>query len=214
MSSSNRCLKMLDVGCGRGGMSNGFAAEGFDVTGIDIVDAPKLLGYPYKFIQGDIRKLDGSQFRGFDVIHGSMPCRNFSIIAKTLGQYWKNPPNIEAGLELVNAFTKFVEDAQPTYWIMENVHLLKDHYTQPVFIAPLGKAMRRGFWGNFPPFLMPRTNKVLTAKMANGKMTHFKCRSNHAKDSWIRAEIPIACSQAFAKACREALEQPTECVIG
>jgi site-specific DNA-cytosine methylase len=88
---------MLDVGCGRGGMSNGFAAEGFDVTGIDIVDAPNLLGYPYKFVQGDIRNLDGSQFRGFDVIHGSMPCRNFSIIAKTLGQYWKNPPNIEAG---------------------------------------------------------------------------------------------------------------------
>ena len=27
-------LKMLDVGCGMGGMSDGFAKEGFDVTGI------------------------------------------------------------------------------------------------------------------------------------------------------------------------------------
>ena len=30
---------MLDIGCGMGGTSDGFALEGFDVTGIDIVDA-------------------------------------------------------------------------------------------------------------------------------------------------------------------------------
>lgn len=200
-------LKMLDVGCGMGGMSDGFAKEGFEVTGIDIVDAPKLLGYPYKFYQADVRTLNGNDWQGFDVIHGSMPCRNFSIIGKTLGYRWKNPPDPKAGLELVNAYVAFVREASPKFWIMENVALMREHYPNPRFVAPLGKAMYRGFWGDFPAFLMPRTNKVLTDKMANGKMTHFKGRSNHAKDSWIRAKIPLACSQAFARACREALEE-------
>ncbi len=43
-------LKMLDCFCGMGGVSDGFILEGFDVTGIDIVDAPKMLGYKHRFI--------------------------------------------------------------------------------------------------------------------------------------------------------------------
>lgn len=200
-------MKMLDVGCGMGGMSDGFAKEGFEVTGIDVVDAPKLLGYPYKFIQADIRNLKGSDFQGFDVIHGSMPCRNFSIIGKTLGHRWKNPPDPKAGLELVTAYVNFVYEAKPIFWIMENVHLMREYYPNPKFVAPLGKSMYRGFWGNFPPFLMPRTNKQLTKTMANNHMTHFQSKN----DSWVRAKIPFACSQAFAVACREALEKRIAC---
>jgi site-specific DNA-cytosine methylase len=198
-------LKMLDCFCGMGGVSDGFALEGFDVTGIDIEDAPEKLGYKHKFIQADITTLKGDDFCGYDVIWGSPPCRNFSIIAETLGYTWKVKPNPEAGLTLVRAYRDFVEQAQPHFWIMENVSLLRKHYKteKAQFTAPLGKSMYRSFWGNFPPFLMSRGTKVLTRQMANGKMTHFKGERGLA--NWSRAKIPLSCSRAFAFACKEAL---------
>jgi DNA (cytosine-5)-methyltransferase 1 len=107
--------KLLDCFCGMGGVSDGFAMEGFDVTGIDIVDAPKMLGYNHKFIQADMLTLKGEDFRGFDVVWGSPPCRDFSQIGVLYGKRWKNPPNPDDGIKTIRYFLKFVADAKPTF---------------------------------------------------------------------------------------------------
>jgi len=178
--------------------------EGFDVTGIDVVDAPKMLGYKHKFIQADMLTLKGDDFRGYDVIWGSPPCRDFSIIAESLGRYWKRKPNPENGLQLVRCYRRFVDTANPRFWIMENVSLLRKHFDEKArFTAPLGKSMYRSFWGNFPNFLLPRGNKIITRTDELGRMTHWKGERGLA--NWTRAKIPLACSRAFARACREAL---------
>jgi site-specific DNA-cytosine methylase len=197
-------LKMLDVGCGIGGVSDGFALEGFDVTGLDIVDAPKKLGYKHRFIQGDIKTLRGSDFQGFDVIHVSMPCRDFSKMAYVgFGSRrpngvifaWKDPPNPERGLIAIKAALRFIEQAKPTFWIMENVPSLTPYLkVKPRQISNISKNMKRAFWGNYPTFLMP-----------SAKEKKLKIDIMGKNRSWQRAKIPLACSRAFAKACRDAL---------
>lgn len=83
-------MKVLDLFCGRGGWSKGFAAEGFECTGVDI----KYLGYRYNFIYKDVRLLNPKDFQDYDVIVGSPPCRDFCLFAKRFGKTWKRqPPN-------------------------------------------------------------------------------------------------------------------------
>ena len=196
-------FKLLDVCCGMGGVSDGFSAEGFDVMGIDVIDAPKKLGYSYKFLQADLRELNGKDFRGKTVIWISPPCRDFSRVGVVVGHRWKRPQDPQYGLELVRIARRFIDDAQPKYWILENVDRLQKFYEEkPIFVASLGRAMYRAFWGKFPPFLLPRTDKVLTVRAKSGFITHFK--GERQISSWARAKIPFPCAQAFACAIKEA----------
>ncbi|MCJ7632158.1 DNA cytosine methyltransferase [Candidatus Bathyarchaeota archaeon] len=208
-------FKLLDCFCGLGGVSDGFAMEGFDVLGIDIEDMPAK-GYKHKFLRADIRDLKGENFRGYDVIWGSPPCRDFSWISFGFGHRWKRPPQPEVGLELVQSFRKFIDDAQPKFWIMENVSLLTRHFSEkPQFIAPLGKRMHRAFWGNFPPFLFSRTSKQLTKKNKVGKMSHIRIEGKIPdNEQFWRAKIPLACSHAFARACKEKLLESNIALFG
>jgi hypothetical protein len=186
-------LKMVDCFCGMGGVSDGFALEGFDVLGIDIEDAPNKLGYKHKFIQADITTLNGKDFQGYDVIWGSSPCRNFTILNDTC---WKEKKDPKKGLILVNAFINFVKEAQPKYWILENVFGLEKFLPNPKISKAKVGFKKHVFYGNFPPFLLPESSK-------------FKVRESCGWDKlahWKRSKIPLACSQAFAVACREALE--------
>lgn len=200
-------LKYLSCFCGIGGDSDGFALEGFDVTGIDIVDAPKMLGYKHRFIQADMQTLKGEDFKGFDVIWGSPPCRDFCIIAKTLGHRWKIKPNPKNGLILIDAFLKFVEHAKPSYWIMENSALARSFIPlKPRALSFLGLGMRRVFYGNYPLFLMPRD----ATKKLSSERQRLSWKGNNKTKSWERAKIPLACSKAFAKACCEALTEKSE----
>jgi len=198
-------MKFLDCFCGMGGVSDGFALEGFDVTGIDIVDAPKMLGYKHRFIQADMMTLKGEDFRGYDVIWGSPPCRDFSNLThvgkghiRKNGSFWqwKEPPDLQRGLKLVNAFLEFVRIAHPKIWIMENVKGLAPYLAEkPRAIGSKIKGRKQHvFYGNFPGLLLPQsTSKLITEY--SGKLR-----------GWERAKIPLPCSQAFAKACKEALE--------
>ncbi len=199
-------MKFLDCFCGMGGVSDGFALEGFEVTGIDIVDAPKMLGYKHKFIQADMKDLKGDDFKGYDVIWGSPPCRDFSAYAK-LGSSgwgknrdkgkWKIPPNPKEGLKTVKMFLKFIDDAKPKLWILENVLGLSEYLDMKpqVLGAKIKGGKRHVFYGNFPEILIPQTNSI-SMNDIGGKYR-----------SWQRAKIPIACSRAFAKACKEELSK-------
>jgi hypothetical protein len=207
-------FKMLDCFCGMGGVSDGFALEGFDVTGIDIVDAPKMLGYKHKFIQADMLSLKGTDFQGYDVIWGSPPCRDFSDFCRIYGQTWKNKPDPKGkGMELVNAFLKFVDGAQPHFWIMENVAGLSNYLNikpKTITYLSIGKnnmGKKHAFWGTFPLCLIPKDNRkkpITYHKIIDGK----RCPKSANKGKlakWINSKIPLACSRAFAKACREKL---------
>jgi len=185
-------MRVLDLFCGLGGWSKGFDQEGFEVLGVDIVD----VGYPFDLIIQDVRTLDGERFRGFDVIVGSPPCRDFSVISQHYrARAWRNPIDPMKGLELVDAFLRVIREAEPQYWLMENVPgLCKYLSLKPRCKPRLTPTMRRVFWGNFPAFLIPTVNRP-KIKEIHGKL-----------QSWKRAEIPTPISNALATAIKSQME--------
>jgi len=188
-------MKALDLFCGLGGWSDGLAMEGFDVLGVEIEEKIAQL-YRHPCLVIDVRNLPGKMFRNFDLIVGSPPCRDFTQLLDKGHTPWKEPKNPERGLTMVNAFLRIVEEAQPKFWLMENVKRLTEHLLEPkpVFRARIGKGMYRFFWGKFPLFLIPLDmNKEIYH--TDGKLR-----------KWERAKIPLPVARALGRAVKEALK--------
>lgn len=67
---------LLDLYCGAGGCSKGYADAGFEVIGVDIEDQPR---YPYQFIKYDAKQfLIDYDLSIFSAIHASPPCQQYS----------------------------------------------------------------------------------------------------------------------------------------
>lgn len=192
---------VLDLFSGLGGWSDGFAKEGFQVLGVEIEPEIARL-YKHPCVVADVRTLDGARFRDFDVIVGSPPCRDFTqlpdhaVFRNGTIFKWKKPKNPKEGLVNVHAFLDFVKDAEPEFWLMENVPNLRYHLKlEPKCRSKLTRGMQRCFWGNFPAFLVPQDMRIKNKDQHQGKLR-----------SWKRARIPFPVASAFAHACKEALQ--------
>lgn len=149
-------IKALDLYCGLGGWSDGLAEVGFEVLGVEIREDLARL-YKHPVIVADVRDLVPAKFKGYDLIVGSPPCRDFSAQARCAfrkGNPWKIPPDPEGhGMDLVNTFLRFIDIAQPRYWLMENVtQLTKYLKLKPRTEVKIAGSKWRCFWGNFPSF--------------------------------------------------------------
>jgi len=71
-------VKLLDLYCGAGGASAGYAAAGFEVYGVDLKHGKR---YPYIYVRADVLDVlrDTNYLDQFDVIHASPPCQTHSI---------------------------------------------------------------------------------------------------------------------------------------
>ena len=69
-------MKMLDLFCGAGGASVGYARAGFEVIGLDIKHGKR---YPYKYLRQSIEEVTLEMLNDFDFVHASPPCQTFSI---------------------------------------------------------------------------------------------------------------------------------------
>jgi len=71
-------MKLLDLFCGAGGASKGYAMAGFEVHGVDLKHGKR---YPYTYLRADALDVlkDDEFIQQFDVIHASPPCQTFSI---------------------------------------------------------------------------------------------------------------------------------------
>ena len=71
-------MKLLDLFCGAGGASAGYAAAGFEVHGVDLKHGKR---YPYTYVRADVLDVlrDKNYLDQFDVIHASPPCQTHSI---------------------------------------------------------------------------------------------------------------------------------------
>lgn len=70
--------RLLDLCCGAGGSSDGYAEAGFDVVGVDVDPQPN---YPYEFHQARAVEFP---LEGFVAVHASPPCQRFSVGSKHL----------------------------------------------------------------------------------------------------------------------------------
>lgn len=101
--------KLLDLFCGAGGASHGYALAGFDVTGVDLFYQE---AYQYNFIRMDALEYLYAHGDEYDVIHASPPCQQFSISTRWHDR--KSWPNYIP--ELRNALRAIGKT-----WVMENV---------------------------------------------------------------------------------------------
>ena len=72
-------IRVLDLFCGVGGASQGYAEAGFDVVGVDINPQPD---YRYEFVQADALQAVKVYADQFDLIHASSPCQHDAAITK------------------------------------------------------------------------------------------------------------------------------------
>jgi len=71
-------MKLLDLFCGVGRASVGYARAGFEVHGVDLKHGKR---YPYTYTRADVLDVlqDHKFIQQFDVIHASPPCQTHSI---------------------------------------------------------------------------------------------------------------------------------------
>jgi hypothetical protein len=110
--------RLLDLFCGAGGASAGYARAGFDVVGVDVRPMPR---YPFEFIQGDaLQWLDWmgspphwSGAPAIQAIHVSPTCQNRARVTEWRGSRDSHPDTLTPALELLAHIR--------VPWVVENV---------------------------------------------------------------------------------------------
>ena len=98
--------RLLDLFCGAGGVSAGYARAGFEVVGVDVSPMPN---YPFEFHRADALTFP---LDGFDAYHASAPCQDHSPLAALVGGHG-------TGWMLAAARERLASTGKP--YVLENV---------------------------------------------------------------------------------------------
>jgi hypothetical protein len=180
-------VRMLDLFCGRFGWGRAFAARGWEVVGVDLVQ-PSEIPKGCHFSLGDVLTvgtdgggeihMDGEWSERFDFICASSPCEQFSLFG--MKHFHPNPPYPELGIRLFNNAREMCEASGIPY-VMENVRPAQSfvgratHHCGPFFL-----------WGNAVPPLLPQG-------ITKAKWTMQKDRpGNAAPECWLSSKARAA----------------------
>lgn len=116
-------LTTLELCAGAGGQAIGLEQAGIDHAGLVEIDknacATLRLNRPtWNVIEQDVETLDGSPFKGVDLVSGGLPCPPFSVAGKQLGT--KDERN------LFPAMIRLVDEIRPRAVMIENVRGILD----------------------------------------------------------------------------------------
>ena len=100
--------RVLDLFCGAGGASAGYARLGWEVVGVDLNPQPR---YPFTFVQGDALEMLSSWAASFDLVHASPPCQAHSTLRHRTGNVY---PDLIAP-------TRAMLEAMRVPYVIENV---------------------------------------------------------------------------------------------
>jgi hypothetical protein len=189
----------VDLFSGLGGWTDGLLEAGFRVVGFDVVPEPAYRG---EFVRADVRDLDGRRFRGVKVVVASPPCQGFSLVNPQ--RHRGERPNAE-DLSCVEATARFIADAGPKWWAVENVRGAVPFF-EPYFGRPRLRYGAFYVWGRFPPFLVGRSNPrqkfgPTWPMLSVGKRRENMSRRQRAAAAAAVARIPPELAVPFSRAC-------------
>jgi len=115
---SDSALSVLEICAGAGGQSAGLEKAGFGhelAVEIDRDAAATLrLNRPeWNVKEGDVREVNGSDYRGIDLLAGGVPCPPFSLAGKQLGA--------DDERDLFPEALRLIDEARPAAVMLENV---------------------------------------------------------------------------------------------
>jgi len=148
--------RLLDLFCGAGGCSVGYARAGFDVVGVDIEPHAD---YPFHLIVGDALKLadhDGFNYlNGFDAIHASPPCQAHTTMSN---RYRGAGGRADEHVNLIAPVRDLLQAWGGPY-VIENVPGARPHMVNPITLHGgmfgLGVNRPRLFESNAPLMTAP-----------------------------------------------------------
>src|SRR5579859_3014100 len=111
-------LSALDICTGAGGEAVGLEAAGFMHEAVAEIDSAacqtlRLNRPAWRVIEGDIREINGLDFRGIDLLAGGVPCPPFTIAGKQLGA--------DDERDLFPEALRLIEQAKSAAVMLENV---------------------------------------------------------------------------------------------
>src|SRR5687768_8028734 len=111
-------LSVVEICAGAGGQSLGLEMAGFShevavEIDNDAAETLRLNRPDWKVIEGDVRQINGRDYRGIDLLAGGVPCPPFSIAGRQLGR--------DDDRDLFPEALRLVSEAQPRAVLLENV---------------------------------------------------------------------------------------------
>lgn len=170
-------LSVLEICAGAGGQSSGLERAGFShelAVEIDKDAAATLrLNRPsWDVHEGDVRDVDGKNYRGIDLLAGGVPCPPFSVAGKQLGA--------DDERDLFPEALRLVEEAKPAAVMLENVKGLASARFAPYRQSILDQLNKLGYMAHWQllyssefgvPQLRPR---FILVAMRGERLEHFE----------------------------------------
>lgn len=183
--------RMLDLFCGRFGWGRAFAARGWEVVSVDLVEPPDI-PVGCEFCEADILQLrctsgDWAVYGGthyidlgrFDFICASSPCEEFSIHG--MKHFHPNPKYPEMGIKLFN-HARHICEASGVPYVMDNVRAAQAfvgpavHHCGPFYL-----------WGSAVPPIMPQG----IGKGISHRVPGIELLSRQEITAWRRKHDPM-----------------------
>jgi DNA (cytosine-5)-methyltransferase 1 len=111
-------LSVLEICAGAGGQSYGLERSGFEHTLAVEIEPPaaatlRLNRPSWNVHEGDVREINGRDYRGVDLLAGGVPCPPFSLAGKGLGK--------DDERDLFPEALRLVRESRPAAVMLENV---------------------------------------------------------------------------------------------